>query len=693
MAHRLTRQQAAQEATQHAAHGQRLRTAGWQFVPIDPDGNCMFAAVSYFLHNGDEGYQAQLRWDAAEYIRNNPGYFWDVLDIDPQSAQPLVEYCNRMRVPYVHSPRVGEWGDAVMLQALARMLQRPIQLYSTRGPIYDRTIDAYVAHEDAFEAVPIVLSYSEGVHYDAVRPYQALPAGPSPTASPLRSDTSSATATPRRQSPSAMSVSPAPSRDSRRNSMEDFQLPPIAMPPPPSPAPRRLRRRSSANSRPVALELLSDSAVRQAPVAFSDPRRYYEQKDNELFNAENRYTNAMYRREQELTGQHLLITAITSYTRCKMVYLVTGESQSKADLIVECKCTHNQFKCLQVKYSTASSRNVLGGLISACDTSQYDAAMLMVLIDGLARTCYPLLRAQMNEHASELTAYREHACSYEQLGAAIHDLLPRALSYNYDTHHITGDTDKQQYRSLLKAAEVLNRHVYLSAAIPFPQNVQSVRGSAVDMLYNNQRTEVKSTSAKQPKTGLFLCNMKHHVRGAKDQPYSTLDGNGYYVCVIVIDGVALDHIYVFTEDDMIAYGFIELTHQGHQIQGGLSSMDLHHPLQTQCYNRFFRYIKPPPADMLEVVCVPPPPTQSQTHQCWHCHSLLAATFNNSRAKIRKHLDSRNCTRLRELAAVRPELVQEPYVLPLYPCCILFRLNEEESAIHTSSDGGTTWRDY
>ena len=143
---------------------------------INPDGNCMFRAVSKELL-GTDRYHFQVRTLAVEFMATNPNYFSAVLA--KYQSQSLKEHILHIKVDHV-------WGTAVELHAMACLYQVAIKVlaYYTKAPNY--RWNTYIPQSDMtkFEnplhpamvkgrAPPgyhVELYYHEGCHYDRIAP-------------------------------------------------------------------------------------------------------------------------------------------------------------------------------------------------------------------------------------------------------------------------------------------------------------------------------------------------------------------------------------------------------------------------------------------------------------------------------------------------------------------------------------------
>lgn len=141
---------------------------------INPDGNCMFRAVSKELL-GTDRYHFEVRTLVVEFMGTNPSYFSKVLA--NYQSQSLKDHILQIKADHV-------WGTATELQAMACLYQVAIKVltYYTKAPNY--RWNTYVPQADLtkFEqplypammkgrAPPgyhVELYYHEGCHYDRI---------------------------------------------------------------------------------------------------------------------------------------------------------------------------------------------------------------------------------------------------------------------------------------------------------------------------------------------------------------------------------------------------------------------------------------------------------------------------------------------------------------------------------------------
>lgn len=141
---------------------------------INPDGNCMFRAVSKELL-GTDRHHFEVRSLVVKFMESNPNYFSDILA--NYQSRSLKAHTLQIKTDHV-------WGTAVELQAMACLYQVAIKVltYNTKVPNY--RWNTYVPQTDLtkFEdplypamvkgrAPPgyhVELYYHEGCHYDRI---------------------------------------------------------------------------------------------------------------------------------------------------------------------------------------------------------------------------------------------------------------------------------------------------------------------------------------------------------------------------------------------------------------------------------------------------------------------------------------------------------------------------------------------
>ncbi|KAG0712455.1 Deubiquitinase OTUD6B [Chionoecetes opilio] len=140
-----------------------LRERQLKMHEIDPDGNCMYAAIAH--QAGTATTVPGLRMQAEQFIRHNYTDFAPFIT-DPKTGEMLTpqqfsEYCDLI----IKTPA---WGGQPELRALSQVLQRRIEVLQAEGsPI--------VFGEDCTQQKTILLAYYRhyyglGEHYNSVSP-------------------------------------------------------------------------------------------------------------------------------------------------------------------------------------------------------------------------------------------------------------------------------------------------------------------------------------------------------------------------------------------------------------------------------------------------------------------------------------------------------------------------------------------
>lgn len=126
----------------------KLAEKGLTLEPIQPDGDCLFASVSFALQSVP---CSNLRNRVAEFLLSHRSEFEAFV-----SDVCFEEYCNGIRT--------SQWGSDVELEALSRMLQRRISVVSANQDFDFGT---------TFEGPPIYITFHErqytSPHYNATR--------------------------------------------------------------------------------------------------------------------------------------------------------------------------------------------------------------------------------------------------------------------------------------------------------------------------------------------------------------------------------------------------------------------------------------------------------------------------------------------------------------------------------------------
>ena len=146
---------------------------------MQPDGSCMFRALSFALFRTEECHRIVRRevldymksiWDAESRVRLLAAMWYQ----DKTKKQRNVRPSNVVLTAdeYIQSVRMDvptTWGGSTELEVAAQWLRTPIKVYFYGNPKYPpKSWITYGAHKAAFNAHTILLVWSNGDHYDFV---------------------------------------------------------------------------------------------------------------------------------------------------------------------------------------------------------------------------------------------------------------------------------------------------------------------------------------------------------------------------------------------------------------------------------------------------------------------------------------------------------------------------------------------
>ena len=103
-----------------------LIALGWEEVPIDADGNCLFRAVSHILY-GDQQHHTLIRRAAVKFMAKHTKQCRVTKEVLKQFGGSLHLYLTTLA-------KDREWGDDSCLRALSLMYQRHAICYIGGGP-------------------------------------------------------------------------------------------------------------------------------------------------------------------------------------------------------------------------------------------------------------------------------------------------------------------------------------------------------------------------------------------------------------------------------------------------------------------------------------------------------------------------------------------------------------------------------
>lgn len=127
---------------------------------IEPDGNCLFEAISHqmVIRHGKHFDQLALRKLAAEYIYERAEKYAAFIDEDLS----LEAYCQKLRDSNL-------WGGQIEIDALVQALGVPIKVYQADAPpmVFGNTL----TESEGIQPLTICFqkfAYSLGEHYDSL---------------------------------------------------------------------------------------------------------------------------------------------------------------------------------------------------------------------------------------------------------------------------------------------------------------------------------------------------------------------------------------------------------------------------------------------------------------------------------------------------------------------------------------------
>lgn len=140
---------------------------GFTEIKVSGDGNCLFRAVAVGMGGYDQARQAdhlQFREQAVDHMRTHKQRFSD-LDEFINDA-----YLDTMRVAAKDASEQDHWGGGPELEALSRVLRRPLILHSKDFPPWTFEEDTDVQFKPEQGSQPIHLLYKGRNHYSCLQP-------------------------------------------------------------------------------------------------------------------------------------------------------------------------------------------------------------------------------------------------------------------------------------------------------------------------------------------------------------------------------------------------------------------------------------------------------------------------------------------------------------------------------------------
>lgn len=132
-------------------------------ILVPGDGHCFYHAVLFDLNSGET--VRGMRHRIAGYLSNEPWWHQFVPCIKGKSSKRLkndhVDNQNPIET-YINGVRNEEWADDIEIEALSRLLRRPILIIGLDGKIYKKPRLDFLNND------PIVVLYNGENHYNAL---------------------------------------------------------------------------------------------------------------------------------------------------------------------------------------------------------------------------------------------------------------------------------------------------------------------------------------------------------------------------------------------------------------------------------------------------------------------------------------------------------------------------------------------
>ncbi|XP_077404810.1 deubiquitinase OTUD6B [Vanacampus margaritifer] len=145
---------------------EKLALRGLQIKEISSDGHCMYRAIQDQLLRPDESQLSvkELRCRTAAHMRSHVDDFLPFLSNpdtgDMYTAEDFEKYCSDVE-------HTAAWGGQLELQALSKVLQRPIKVIQAESPAIA------IGEEFAGDTVTLIYmrhAFGLGEHYNSVEP-------------------------------------------------------------------------------------------------------------------------------------------------------------------------------------------------------------------------------------------------------------------------------------------------------------------------------------------------------------------------------------------------------------------------------------------------------------------------------------------------------------------------------------------
>jgi len=137
------------ERYREALHAQNM-----EVVPMAPDGNCLFRAVSHQVY-GTPDHHRLVRESCMDYMESERTYF------EPFVVGGFEDYVSQKR-------RHGVWGDDLEIQAMCEIYDRPAEVMAYDPVLGAKPLRTFHEMDDGRRRPPMILSFYGGGHYDSI---------------------------------------------------------------------------------------------------------------------------------------------------------------------------------------------------------------------------------------------------------------------------------------------------------------------------------------------------------------------------------------------------------------------------------------------------------------------------------------------------------------------------------------------
>ncbi|GBG34546.1 OTU domain-containing protein 5 [Hondaea fermentalgiana] len=135
-----------------------LLADGMEVVPMAPDGNCLFRAVSHQVYGTAEHHRL-VRASCMDYMESERAYF-----------EPfVVGGAARFGAYIANKRRNAVWGDDIEIQAMCEIYDRPAQVMAYDSHLGAKQLRTFHETTRGRSRPPIILSFYGGGHYDSIK--------------------------------------------------------------------------------------------------------------------------------------------------------------------------------------------------------------------------------------------------------------------------------------------------------------------------------------------------------------------------------------------------------------------------------------------------------------------------------------------------------------------------------------------